>query len=388
MFGATAATAVSITIAMYAGWHRGGSVVERIMSIAMGCVAVAYVHLLPMGRRLLNGPVRLLGFALWCIGMIVVLYGQITFVLIARQHAGDQRAAMIPTTAPLSRREMLHERTLTEIERDGAKAKVDLARVEARSCVGDCQRLKIRRTILATQITTLETEAGEVRRHEAEEDRRRELADREAALRMAARADPVARQVAPWFGTTEGRLELLLAVACSVVLEGAAITGWMLVPVVSSRGRGCDVVVFNRNEQPPEQMAVASESEFATSGRERPVADRERVSTDSGMIADEDVTVGECSDDDLHLLQEIHKAVVAGHLRPTQAAIRQYLRCGQPRAGYLNRQYVARFDNVRTADGSVMNSAVVRCGDGPPGRVMIETALTGRQNKRGNRADS
>jgi hypothetical protein len=337
-------TAVSIGIAIYAGWHGGGSSVERAMSIALGCVAVLYVHTLPTVRQVLGGPARLFTLALWCVGLIVVLYAQVTFVLVSRQHAGDQRAAMVPTAAPVLREVTLSGRTLTEISREASKAKVDLARVDARSCVGDCQRFKVRRTILETRIATLETEADEVRRYEAEEDRHRELGDREAALRSTLRADPVARQVARWFGTTEELLELLLALACSVVLEGAAITGWMLVSVVSSRAGGRDAVVASRIEEPSEQRAVASESEIATSDCRWPIADHDAVLTDGVTIVDDYATRGGCSGDDFHLLQEIHNAVVAGRLRPTQAAIRSFLKCGQSKASRLKREYFVQFD--------------------------------------------
>ncbi|KWK63362.1 hypothetical protein [Burkholderia stagnalis] len=343
-FGAMFATIVSIAIAMYAGWHRGGSVVERVMSISISCVAVVFVHLLPMGRRLLNGSARLFAFLLWVVGLIVVLYGQVTFVLVSRQHAGDQRVAMAPTFTQPFLRVTSPRRTLTEIAREASKAKVDLARVEARSCVGDCQWLKVRRTILETQLATLETEAGEARRHEAEEDRHNRLVDQEAASRAALRADPVASEVATWLGTTEGRLELLLALACSVVLEGAAITGWMLVSVRSSRANGRAAVMAGRIDESLEQRVVAPESGAATGDHSPSVADLDGISAAGVTIADDTATDSECVGDDFHLLREIHKAVVAGRLRPTQAAIRSFLKCGQSKASRLKREYFVRFD--------------------------------------------
>jgi len=47
--------------------------------------------------------------------------------------------------------------------------------------------------------------------------------------------------------------------------------------------------------------------------------------------------------EDDFLLEQIREAVIAKKLMPTQAAIRKFLRCGQPKAGYLNRLYLARF---------------------------------------------
>ncbi|WP_185734236.1 hypothetical protein [Burkholderia stagnalis] len=343
-FGAMFATIVSIAIAMYAGWYRGGLTVERAMSISIGCVAVLYVHMLPSVRQALAGRARLFAFLLWGVGLIVVLYGQVTFVLVSRQHAGDQRVAMAPTITQPFLRVTSPRRTLTEIAREASKAKVDLARVEARSCVGDCQWLKVRRTILETQLATLETEAGEARRHQAEDDRHNRLVDQEAASRAALRVDPVASEVATWLGTTEGRLELLLALACSVVLEGAAITGWMLVSVRSSRTNGRAAVMAGRLDESLGQRGGAPESRAATGDHPPSVVNLEGISAEGVTIADDTATDSECVGDDFHLLREIHKAVVAGRLRPTQAAIRSFLKCGQSKASRLKREYFVRFD--------------------------------------------
>ncbi|MBR8091829.1 hypothetical protein KDX09_20795 [Burkholderia cenocepacia] len=386
--GAFSATTVSIAIAMYAGWHRGGSVVERVMSISIGCVAVVFVHLLPMGRRLLNGSARLIAFVLWCVGLVVVLYGQVTFVLISRQHAGEQRAATVPMTTRSSREEMPPGRSLTEIARDVAKAKIDLARTDARPCVFDCQRVKVRRTILMAQIATLEAEAAEVRRREAEDDRRSEIADREATLRSVLRSDPVARQVAPWFGTTEGRLELMLAVACAVVLEGSAIMGWALVSVVSGRASRRDPVVFGRDREPSEQRVVVSESGIVPDDSPGSSTDHEAVRTrDAPIACDNAVSRGGGDDDDLRQLQQIHEAVVAGRLRPTQEAIRKHLRCGQPRAGHLNRLYVRKFGSTRTKNRDGTEAGAIRCRSELSGHVPSETTRIVGSNQGGNHAD-
>lgn len=350
MFGAMFATTVSIGVAMYAGWYRGGSTVERAMSISIGCVAVLYVHMFPALRQAFAGSARLCAFLFWVVGLIVVLYGQITFVLISRQHAGGQQAATVPITTPLSGGEMPRGRSLTEIARDVAKAKIDLARTDARPCVPDCQRIKVRRTILVTQIATLEAEANDVRRREAEDDRRSEMADREATLRRILRADPVARQVAPWLGTTEERLELMLAVACSVVLEGAAIIGWMLVSVVSGRANGRNGVTSGRGLDPSDRNAVVYSPEVMRSDHAISPPDPAVVGPIVATVDADDATRPEGLNDDLDVLKQIHEAVVAGRLRPTQDGIRRFLRCGQPRAGYLNRQYAANFRSTCTKE--------------------------------------
>lgn len=347
---AIAATAVSMGIAVYAGWHAGGSPVERAMSIALACVAVLYVHMLPAGRQVLSGTARLFALLLWVIGLVVVLYGQVTFVLLSRQHAGDQRAARVSTTVPLPQPEVLPGRTLTEIAKDVSKIRINLAQMDARPCTGDCRWLKVRRTILKAQLATLETEAGDVRRRESEQDRLNRLADGDAALRATVRADPVAAEVAPWFGTTDGRLKLSLAVACAVVLEGSAIMGWVLVSVVSGRANGRNGVASDRGLDSSDRNAVVYAPEVARSDHAISPPDPEVVRPIVATVDADGATKPECPDDDLGVLKQIHEAVVAGRLRPTQDGIRRFLRCGQPRAGYLNRLYAAHFRSTCTEE--------------------------------------
>lgn len=116
----------------------------------------------------------------------------------------------------------------------------------------------------------------------------------------------------------------MLAVACAVVLEGAAIVGWLLV-------------------------SAAPEREAVTPGR--------------AVIVSESVGSLVTSEDDL-LLKKIHEAVETGQLKPRQEGIRKFLRCRQPKAGSLNRQYLARFGSMRSQGGPHQKhhgSAAWRC---------------------------
>lgn len=343
--GALLATAVSVGIAMYAGWHRGGLLVERTMNIALGTVAVLYVHLLPMGCRALRGYARISASALWSVSLAVVLYGQVSFFMVSQQHAGDQRAEVVPLAIPLGVGMPLG-RSLTDIARDASKVRADLAYAEMRRCVADCPGLKVRRMTLAAQLAALGTEADEAKRREAEEDRRSERADRNEALRATLRVDPVASQVASMLGTTEGRFELGLGVACAVVLEGAGIIGWLLVRVASRHAGGREAIASGRDASASERQVVAIGRDFTTGDRTTQVGDQEDVASGLEAPTMESTDSPVTSEDDL-LLKKIHQAVATGQLKPTQESIRKFLRCGQPKAGSLNRQYVARFGNAR-----------------------------------------
>lgn len=347
VLGATAATAVSLGIATYAGWLRGGLPVERAMNIALGAVAVLYVHLLPVGWRSLRVPACVCACALWGIALIVVLYAQLTFFMVSQQHAGEKRAALAPVVVTPASPVRPPGRTLTDIARDVAQASADLARADARRCMADCPSLKARQMILAAQLAALRTEADEAKRREADEDRLDEQADRNDALRAKLRADPVASQVAPWLGTTEGSLELLVAFACAVVLEGAAIIGWLMASVALRRVASRATVVSDQETVAREPEAVAPIDGITVSDSQERISVCLPVASTVGPVSE---TSGESnlvvSEDDL-LLDKIRDAVVTGHLKPTQEAIRKFLRCGQPKAGNLNRLYLARFGTTQ-----------------------------------------
>jgi hypothetical protein len=195
---------------------------------------------------------------------------------------------------------------------------------------------------LAAQLAALNTEASEAKRREAEEDQRAAEDERTERLRAALRADPVASVVASWVHTTESRLELMLAVACAVVLEGAAIMGWLLVSIAIGRARSIEAVVLGRE-------AIASGHHAVTQQPGTTTIDNAAIATDRGVTPTGNDASLVLSEDDL-LLQKIHNAVLAGEVDSTQESIRKLLRCGQPKAGRLNRLYHDRFGRYAQQD--------------------------------------
>jgi hypothetical protein len=345
MMGAVCASAASLSIAAYAGWHRGGTLVERAIVIAMFGLAVLYMHMLPLRWSTLHVPVRMVAFAVWCIALVAVMYGQLVFFVTSEQHAGNQRAAWVAVTAVPQSADVPPSRSLTEIAQDISKVTADLVRSEARRCIGDCPTLTARKAILTEQVAALNTEAHEATRHEAAEDRRNERIDRNEALRATLRADPVATLVALWLGTTEARLELMQAIAYAVVLEGAAIIGWLLLSVSPGRTVGHASVVFGDHQPVASVRGVASDVTEPVAMRQ-PVADAAVVVPVDGRV-DEQNGLGSLTPEDEELLTTIREEVVEGRLKPTQKAIREFLGRGQPEAGRVRRLYVARFGTAR-----------------------------------------
>ncbi|QJW78730.1 hypothetical protein [Burkholderia glumae] len=341
-FGATLATVVSLAIAAFAGWQRGGIPIERAMNVSLCCVAVLYVHCLPVVWRSLGVVARICAFAVWWVACAVVLFGQVSFFMLSQQHAGDERAASIaiPRESPGA---VLHAgRSRTLIALDIAAAKATLAQLNARRCVGDCPTLAARRLILAARLTALSTEDSEAMRQETDLDRERKRADWADALRERSRNDPVALAVVARLHTTEDLFALIVAVACAVVLEGTAILGWLLVSVAGARdvvahGRGAVVTVGEAVVAPHPWIGNGDGAVGACVAAATAAAMEDACVTDDG---------GAVTAEDEHRLETIRTAVLAGTLHPTQEAIRRLLRCRQPTAGRLNRLYGERYGNT------------------------------------------
>lgn len=325
------ATVVSFGIAAYSSSSRGGTLVQQTMMVTLAGATVLYVHLIPMGWRVFAAPIRVAGGALWCVGIVALMIGQATFFVEAQRDAGNQRAASMPAAEASHSVGASHGRSLSEIAESQVRVLSDLARINARHCAEDCPSVAARKAKLSAQLAALDAETVETKRREAEEDRSVARVEREEALRESLRADPVASQIALWLGTTAPRLEVVQAVVFAVVLEGAAIMGWLLVAHV----------------WPSSAMRVPAAPEWASGIAT--VVSSDQASPPIALVAPvgaADLGSASVRSGDDHVLDEIHAEVVAGRLRPTQAAIREFLGRGQTTAGRFARLYRARFNNV------------------------------------------
>ncbi|MGA4256790.1 hypothetical protein ACI2U3_09230 [Ralstonia nicotianae] len=336
------ATAVSFGIAAYSSWSRGGTLVQQAMMVALAGAAVLYVHLIPMGWRVFTAPIRLAGGALWCVGIVVLMVGQVTFFVEARRDAGNQRAAAVPAAEVSRRIGLPHGRSLSEIAGSRVQVVADLARIGTRRCAGDCPSVAAHKAKLSAQLAALDAETVEAKRREAEEDRLVAQVEHDQALRESLRADPVASQIALLLGMTAQRLELMQAVAFAVVLEGAAIMGWLLVAAQWQRTRQRASVVQDDHKMVAQLPAGPVPAVEAVAMATEPVTTAGPDSATEPVAIEAAPCASAIPDDDADL-KKIHAAVTAGELKRSLINIREFLKCRQDRATRLNRLYIDRY---------------------------------------------
>ena len=309
------ATLTSLGTAALSGWQRGGAMPEQFGNIALAVAAVLATHLLPALCRAKPLAVRCGATLMWVVSFAVVLYGQMTFFLLAQQHAGDRRAQAVPELTAIDRVAVQPMRSLTAISQDQEKVRIMLAENNARPCDRDCPTQRMRREVLTAKLDGLTTEADEVRRHQAKDDRLAVLDDRATRLRDSLHDDPVTARLSAVIGLDEQTLNLLLALACAAVLDCMGSLCWLL-----AFDGGCVVVT-----------AAVTGVVGAHSPSRRDLVNSEPETTRSGEVP-------VANEHDARLMQLI-RDVAAGKLRPTVDGIRKRFNCAQGKATLLYREY-------------------------------------------------
>ncbi|KGX64869.1 hypothetical protein [Burkholderia pseudomallei] len=296
----------SLGIAAMSGWQRGGALPEQLGNGALAVAAVLGAHLMPALCRAKPLAVRCGAACMWIVSLVVVFYGQMTFFLLAQQHAGDQRAQSMSSTSALA----LPMRSLTVIGQDQKKVRTLLSANDTRHCDRDCKTQRMRHEILTAKLDALSTEADEVKRQQARDDRRNALAD-------SLHGDPVTARLSVLTGLDEQKLNLLLALVCAGVLDCMGSLCWWLV----FDGSRAAVTMVTTGIVLPDN---ASRPSLVNSAPE-PTAD--------GAMTVADEIDGR--------LVQLMRDVAAGKLNPTVDGIRKHLRCAQKKANELHREYHA-----------------------------------------------
>ncbi|WP_144160637.1 hypothetical protein [Paraburkholderia sp. BCC1885] len=324
---AVGATGTALCLSVLAGWQRGGTLAERCAWVAIGMVLVTSAHLLPALLRDTSIPVRIAGTLLWLACMAAACYGHTTFFLLAQQHAGERRAASVPTT---SISEPVRSMTVVMVERAAVTHQLALAQMHR--CPHDCSTLEARRVTLAAKLEALDAEADDIRRRDAADDR-------VTASQESLRADPVTSRLAALLGTTVTRIDLGSALMFAAVLEGIACLLWT-VALPSSPIPARESVLTSHEVMPQTEPA-----------RSAPPAMESAVTTTSSGQASESVgskteTGSRAYRSDPHtgpmddILSRLAQEIEAGRVRPTVAGIRQHLGCSQTRAAALRKRLI------------------------------------------------
>ncbi|MDE1179446.1 hypothetical protein [Paraburkholderia sp.] len=296
-------TAASLSV--MAGWQRGGFVTERVLMISVGVVLVIAAHLLPALVRPFGARIRMLGAVLWIGCMAATCYGHAVFFMFAQQHAGDVRAAAVPTVdAP--------RRNLAEIAAYRAPVVARLARLAERDCRDRCAPVRIESVSLTAKRDALDAERDEVTRREL-------AADRADAARAAAKADPVAGMLTA-FGVTASHVDLVAGLAFAAVLEGVACFCWLLAVR-------------------PEPAPVKAVTPVAPISQACPVVLVAPVSSDA-------VAVDTTTDPTDAYVTDVLAAVRAGTLKPTINDIRVFIRRSQTTAKAVRERVLAVLNNT------------------------------------------
>lgn len=328
---AVVATTTALSLSVLAGWERGGSLLERLVWIAVGSVLVTSAHLLPALLRESSFLVRGIGSVLWAACLITACIGHAVFFVTAQQHAGELRVLAVPAPP-----DSTAGRSLTTVMAERAATTAQLATANARYCTGNCTALETRRTTLAAKVDALNAEAGDIRRQQAADDRA-------TARRDALRADLVTSRLAALLSVPASRLDLLFGSFFAAVLEGVACLLWALalrppsLPVVTrANTTGVATVTDFACINPPAVAAVAN-----ATNAPHPVVAPVTVSHSEGTVSREPLATSppsSASDPvDNHLTQLV-RDVADGLVRPTVADIRRHLGCSQAKAVALRRQ--------------------------------------------------
>lgn len=307
---AAACSLVAAWLSAAGAWTRGGTLSERALIAAVAVLLTLAVHQLPAvlaaGKRL---PVA--GYALWCACLVSVVWGHLAFFAAANGHAGDaraQRQSEATATMPMEARAMA--RPLAVVTAERATVRGDIARLQATAAnCRNCPLAAARIAALQQRAEALDVEVQEARRAIRQDESARATAQSHAAGVDRARLDPAARLLAAATGAHAETVLLATQLVAAICLELVGCVLWLRVASLrtpaSEGALPCDAPQTPAVTAPPE---TGNEASSGTSHAE-----------DSAVAA----------------------AVRRGDLKPTVAAIRQFVGCSQARAMTIRRRLLA-----------------------------------------------
>ena len=265
---------VALAMAAVAAWQRADATVDRLLMVALACVTVAAVHLLPALTK------RRIVWPLWAGCFVVAIYGHAGFFVFASTKLGEARESRsAQSTATIRHRESI-EASLATI-----KAR-PLAMVAA----------QVLRTQDGDKLAALHIELDEAKRIANLRDELVRL-DASAASNAVTGyvTDPVTFQVATMMDISERTVMLILNLSMAALIELVGMVLWL------------ELVKPKNVASNPESNASNLESNAQIEGPLSPI---------------------DC----------LRSAVKLGQCKPTVAGIRRFMECGQVRAMHMRRE--------------------------------------------------
>ena len=307
---AAACSLVAAWLSAAGAWNRGGTLGERALTAAVAILLTLAVHQLPAalaaGRRM---PAA--GWALWGACLVSVVWGHLAFFAAANGHAGEARAQrQIAAAASMPMEARAVARPLAVVSAERATVRGDIARLQATaaSC-RNCPLGAARITALQQRAEALDVEEQEARRAIRQDESARAAALSRAAGVDQARLDPAARLFAAATGAHAETVLLVTQLVAVICLELVGCVLWLR--VASLRSAPCAATL---PANPPLAPAVTARPEISNEA------------SHGASPADDD---------------RVAAAVRRGDLKPTVAAIRQFVGCSQARAMTIRRRLLA-----------------------------------------------
>ncbi|ALP61366.1 hypothetical protein [Paraburkholderia caribensis] len=315
-------TMTSVDIAIMSGLQRAVGLPEQVACVALAVAPVIGAHLLPALSTGKSIPIRCFSLGLCAASLLVTLYGQVSFFLLAQRNAGNQRADTVTVPHSGGRSSAVLTRDVMAIASDEENIRNMLAINDSKYCGTNCLAQRRRHDLLEARLRMIETEEHEAKRHEVAADRD---ADVDQRWRDSMRDDPATARLARATGRDEQTLNLLLALVCAAVLDFTGSFCWYL---VLDRRRSTFVVHAN---------PVVALNDRGSRGR---------IAVDEGAVPD--TTAPLTDEGDSRLMQLVHD-VAAGEVRPTIDGIREHFNCAQKTATQLRRRYQALCELVQSS---------------------------------------
>ncbi len=291
-------TLTAACMAAVAAWERGGTLLDRVLLVSMSAIIVLAVHLLPaLSRRWIVWPV-------WMGCLLCAMYGHLTFLIHASEHAEEDRAQ--------------HSALTVGTERQIEVTRESLARINARPVATVAAELAVTRD--SRQRTALRAEIAEGRRAEALDDELVKLSGISTVARSTRAADPVTVSLAEVTRYSDSAVAIVIGMTFSVLIELVGALLWYEILRHTDSG---ECQPWNANTADvTEGVTYPDDAVTGFIRTEDPIITGTSVLTTdlSGQVA------------------PVINAIKIGECRPTVAGIRKYLGCSQARASELRRE--------------------------------------------------